>query len=168
MVNAETLSCSKMWRMDHYDCSLLSILPPQVLTEHVGRNVEGRWWGHCCKGCLWTLHTWSQRMWSPFRRLLKDQWVGTFLADMRELHDASPLTEDSMAVDAAEGWRGHTFFGWREATGGFLTLLWMDPVTCEQLALMRLTILCNNHFHQPNSSFHGTKWVFKDANNWNY
>lgn len=37
------------------------------------------------------------------RRLLKDQREGIFPADKRELHDASPLTEDSMAVDAAEG-----------------------------------------------------------------
>lgn len=40
------------------------------------------------------------------RRLLKDRREGTFPADNRELHDASPLTEESMAV-AAEGWGGH-------------------------------------------------------------
>lgn len=63
--------------------------------------------GASCKGCL------GQCMATPHmitedvithRRLLKDQREGTFPADKRELHDASPLTEDSMAVDAAEGW----------------------------------------------------------------
>lgn len=44
------------------------------------------------------------------RRLLKDQREGTFPADKRELHDASLLTEDSVAV-AAEGCGGHISVG---------------------------------------------------------
>lgn len=67
----------------------------------------------CYKGCLWTQHGYSThalRGCGHPQETPKGSKRGNISSRQERVHDASPLTEDSMAV-AAEGCGGHISLG---------------------------------------------------------